>query len=216
MKTISLLVASLLVAGNWAVGEGEPDLDNPKVREKILKEAVVFESLERRRPEGETLAYRESLAYQAGKKTPYTGWAKRVYDNGQVEELSHFKDGRPDGLWTGWHENGRKASEAHFKDGKAKVTSWHESGKKAGEKYFKDGTGEGLHTRWYDNGQKMQEAHYKDGKEDGLWTGWHKNGQKAHEVHFKNGKKDGPWTEWDEDGKVVKQTRYKDGVEVKE
>ena len=47
--------------------------------------------------------------------------------------LGKMKNGKKDGLWTGWDDNGQKKSEGTFKDGK-----W-----------------DGLWTLWYDNGQKM-------------------------------------------------------------
>ena len=136
----ALLVAALLVAGNWVFAEEEPDLDDPKVREKILQAALLEESFEHRGPD------REQLVYQAGKETPYTGWVKGVHGNGQVSALVPFKDGKEDGLWTQWHDNGEKKQEGHYKDGEQ----------------------DGLYTEWHDNGQKMKEGHFKDGEMDGL------------------------------------------------
>ena len=38
--------------------------------------------------------------------------------NGKKEKEITIKDGKPDGLWTWWHENGQKKAEANYKDGK--------------------------------------------------------------------------------------------------
>ena len=35
-----------------------------------------------------------------------------------MESHGTFKDGKPDGLWTGWFVNGQKSIEQTFKDGK--------------------------------------------------------------------------------------------------
>ena len=40
-----------------------------------------------------------------------------MHDNGKVYTLGHFKDGKQEGLATGWHENGQKAGEITYKDG---------------------------------------------------------------------------------------------------
>ena len=94
MKTILLLIASLLVTGNWVFADEEPNLDDPKVREKILKEAVLRDTLEERGPEG------AKLFHASNRQTPYTGWCKRLYDNGKVKTLGHVRAGKADGPFT--------------------------------------------------------------------------------------------------------------------
>ena len=56
--------------------------------ERLLKEAVDTESLEER----------NDLFYLDDK--PYSGWAKRMYDSGQVQGLGQLKDGKQHGLTT--------------------------------------------------------------------------------------------------------------------
>ena len=100
----------------------EPSSDTPNSLsdadvERLLKEAVDMESLEER----------DDLAYQDNK--PYSGWAKMIHDSGQVQALSQFKDGKPDGPYTEWHENGQKATEVTFKDGEEVSTKhWNSKG----------------------------------------------------------------------------------------
>jgi hypothetical protein len=128
MKAIPLLVAALLVVANWAVAEKEPDLDDPKVREKILKEAVPMMRpyLDWRGPQGG-----EQVIYQKGKQTPYTGRVKMVCNKGQVKLLGYYVDGKREGAWTTWHENGRKETEQHYKAGEMDGlwTWWNKDGK---------------------------------------------------------------------------------------
>jgi antitoxin component YwqK of YwqJK toxin-antitoxin module len=134
VKALPLLVACLIAAANWAIGEEEPDLDDPKVRELIAKKAVLIESVDDRGPDG------EELFYQASSETPYTGWAKGVHKNGQVGALCYFKDGKPEGQLAAWHENGKKTGEDHYKNGRLDVLSTYlrevEEGR---EKHYKDG-----------------------------------------------------------------------------
>jgi antitoxin component YwqK of YwqJK toxin-antitoxin module len=54
----------------------------------------------------------------------------------------NFKNGKADGLATGWYENGQKSFEANYKNGKE----------------------DGLRTGWYKNGQKWLEENYKNGE----------------------------------------------------
>ena len=115
--------------------------------ERLLKEAVDFDSLEER----------DDLLYQDNK--PYSGWAKMIRDSGQVQALSQFKDGKPDGLFTVWADNGQKVKEGILKDGKqhGSYTEWHENGQKATEVTFKDG--EEVSTKhWNSKGEEVEPA----------------------------------------------------------
>ena len=180
MKRLVLLFAALLVAGcgekrspegSDSTGESaEPSADTAQAAddrltlpfsdadiERLIKEAVEFNSLQER----------NGLLSQANESEPYSGWVKSMYDSGQVEGLTQFKDGKPDGLQTWWHVNGQKAYEETFKDGKQNglMRMWHKNGRKKTEGTFKDGKLDGLLTGWYENGQKMNEGVLKDGEE---------------------------------------------------
>ena len=80
--------------------------------ERLLKEAVDFDSLEER----------DDLFYQNNEA--FSGWTKKMYDSGQVQALGQLKDSKPHGLLTEWHENGQKRSEATFKDGELISEKW--------------------------------------------------------------------------------------------
>jgi hypothetical protein len=83
----------------------------------------------------------------------YDGYIKKFSDekvNGKVFQmiddiqvpLGKMKNGKKDGLWTGWDDNGQKKSKGTYKDGKM----------------------DGLWTLWYDNGQKMYNGTFKNGE----------------------------------------------------
>ena len=120
--------------------------------ERLLKEAVDFDSLEER----------DDLLYQNNE--PYSGWLKNMYDSGQVEELVQAKDGKPDGLMTEWHENGQKSVEATYKDGEkhGPIRGWHENGQKLAEVTFKDGE-EVSAKYWNSKGEEVET--YQETKE---------------------------------------------------
>ena len=105
----------------------KPSADSPKPLisdadvERLLKEAVDMESLEER----------DDLYYQPNESEPFSGWAKTMSDSEYGKGLTQFKDGKPDGLWTEWHENGKKRFQGKYKDGKLRQwTCWDEAGKK--------------------------------------------------------------------------------------
>jgi antitoxin component YwqK of YwqJK toxin-antitoxin module len=150
-----------LVGVAAARGEDRLDLSKPEVLQKILGEAILRDTLEERGPEG------EKLFYAPDSQTPYTGWAKRMHDNGKVKMLWHGNGGKVEGLSTRWHDNGQKAAESTYKDGER----------------------EGPYTKWHDNGEKKHEVTYKNGKLEGLATRWDKNGEAVLQAHFKNGKR---------------------------
>jgi len=142
MKRLVLLFAALLVAGC-----GEKSLSDSTIK-KALEEAVELDSL----------LLRNGLYYLPNESKPYSGWAKEMYDSGQVEKLGKFKDGKPDGLVTGWHPNGQKRGEGTAKDGKQ----------------------DGLQMAWHENGQKAAEATYKDGeKASGTFKYWNSKGEEV-------------------------------------
>ena len=147
--------------------------------ERLLKEAVDYDSLEER----------DAIFYQGN--TPYSGWVKKMHDSGQVAELAELKRGKVDSLMRAWHENGQKRAEGTFKDGKqdGPFTAWHENGRKMFEGTYKDGNQVGLSTGWHENGQKAEETPFKDGEPHGLWIRWHKNGQKQSETIWENAQK---------------------------
>jgi antitoxin component YwqK of YwqJK toxin-antitoxin module len=161
-----------------------PDLDDPKVLEEILEEAV--ESLE----------------------VGFSGWRRIDHANGKLSSLSQFRDGRLDGLQTGWHENGKKRIRIRMKDGRPQglSTAWDENGSKIYEfRYNLDAK----IFRWHENGQKAYQATYA--KDRLVETSWHENGQQSSEKNYRNFIGDGPWTEWDQTGGIVSEVQWKDG-----
>ena len=128
-KLLAAMFVALLMAAN-----GSSDLDDKETRNRIIAEAIDGNTLQERGKDG------EQLYYAPNQETPYTGWAKEMYDNGQIEMLAQIKDGKPDGLSTRWHKNGQISTLSQFKDGKKDdlSVSWYSNGKKSVEGSFKD------------------------------------------------------------------------------
>ena len=69
----------------------------------------------------------DCLSYYKNERTPYTGRAQSVDFEGRVTAEGYFQEGRPEGLWTRWHDNGQKREESFITEGEcARAQHWHE------------------------------------------------------------------------------------------
>ena len=86
------------------------------------------------------LVERDGLWYEDDSETPFTGVAVDKHENGKKKSETPYKNGKKDGLSTGWYKNGQKRAEVTYKDGKrwGRNTSYHENGKKVLEIFWKD------------------------------------------------------------------------------
>ena len=57
------------------------------------------------------LVERDGLMYEGDSETPFTGVMVDKYENGQKKFEATFKDGKQEGLSSGWYENGKKECE---------------------------------------------------------------------------------------------------------
>jgi hypothetical protein len=121
---------------NKPASTGVIDLDDNETLDRVIAEAIDIGKLQGRRKSGEELRYAQN------QQTPYMGWAKGSYDNGQIRLLWQLKGGKMNGLVRRWHNNGQKAQEENMRDGKP----------------------EGFATEYDEDGQRKTEENYKDGK----------------------------------------------------
>ncbi len=145
---------------------------------------------------------RNGIAYLPNENIPFTGKYRDNFSSGKKKIERNYKDGKKNGLSTGWYENDQKHDESFYKDNELNGLSrdWHENGQKRSKANFKDGKVNGLFITWYENGQKQSESNYEDGKENGLSTNWYQNGFKKSETNFINGERNGLTTGWYENG----------------
>ena len=204
------------------VGCGDPNLGDPKVREKIWAEAIDEDSLQNRRgPSG------EELRYAPNQERPYDGWVRKGWlkSSGELYQfqkrhgisiiggLYQVQNGKRHGTHIHWYSNQQNYERGFFRDGEENGmwTRWYENGQKRTEGSYKDGEGNGTLTEWYENGQKRTEGSYKEGWKEGMWTEWNENGQKKSEGSYKEGWKEGMWTEWSMNGQIHGKGFYKKG-----
>ena len=111
LPLLLILCVPLMVIGCGEVAQ-PTGLDDPETLDKIIAEAVVLKTLQKRGKKG------ERLYYAPNEQTPYTGWMKVVGFNGQVILLAQCKDGKQEGPEIHWYSGGQKQWEGVCKDGK--------------------------------------------------------------------------------------------------
>lgn len=143
------------------------------------------------------------------------GHEKRYgYDkNGNLEEISFFKDGLKDSISLLYYPTGELKAEGFFKYGKAhgQVKSYFKDGKLQSDCHYKYGKKDSIQTYYYPNGQISYIGLTMNGKREGTHVFMHENGKLWQEIIFKN---DMPWevlTNYDPDGKAVEMGTLKDG-----
>ena len=216
-KFILFLVPFLFAGcGN---AENKPDLSNTAPEMDPLAEAIDWAKLQNRNGD----------AYLPNTDVPYSGWAKRIFGNGQVEVLAYFTDGTATDLKL-WQENGIIRFEGKFVQGAispnfefndlydydliknsflfGQIRLWHSNGEKKAEFTIKDGAPSGKAMTWHENGQIHLSGSLKDGKLEGSSCSWYVNGQIMAEGNYSKGLKDGHWQSWHENGQKMQEGNY--------
>ena len=132
-----------------------PNLDEPKIRNRILDEAIDEADLQFQRN-----AAGEKIHHAPNREQPYTGWVKNI------RELQQFQNGKKHGIYITWYGNWQKAEQGQYKNGirDGLWTQWDPKGQKESEGTYKDGNRDSLWTLWYPDGQKESEITYENGR----------------------------------------------------
>ncbi len=115
---------------------------------------------------------------------PFSGYAKRFYENGQEEICVGFEDGYP--WWVEqWQEDGTPKWKLSFRVGKVFGSDLpFEDWSDINSSYYISSV------VYYENGERVKKT-YKDGKLNGRSTWWNEKGKKIGEENYKDGKLDG-------------------------
>ncbi len=148
------LVAIFFAASICLIGCGEPNLANPKTRERILDRAVDIRSLQTR-----NAASGEEILYAPNHNMPYTGWVKG--DGVSIDDwtvagfLIQAQRGKAHGLYITWYTDGQIKEKGQIKNGKR----------------------QGQWKKWHENGQLFEKGIYKNDEKYGLWIQWDRDGE---------------------------------------
>jgi len=198
----------------------EPDLCDSSTLSEIGKVAAAWERL----------SAAEGIVFLSGIDTPYTGWAKEVYENDQLNTLARFDNGLLKRI-KGWFWDGKPqfdigfigmkvpdqltllTKERHRSPFKPGLTLDYQVGEKYSVSGFALGKMHGAYTVWHADGvTKGMEGLHVDGEQVGLWTNRHKNGHIRMELRFKRGKLDGKMRRFYTDGGKRWEIEFKNGV----
>lgn len=165
-----------------------PDLSDPTQLTKVIGLALPSERIPYTTKEG------QRLYLMPDRKTPYTGWSKKLHPNGKIEDLIHYTNGQQDGPWSRWYANGQRQYDFMMQESKMmQGLGWKPTGEPSPTKIV-DGNGPcvGYHL----NGRIRFEGTRVKGELEGIISYWYANGAKYWERNFKNGKSNGPAKEW--------------------
>lgn len=145
-------------------------------------------------------------------------------DQGQVEQEYYVDKKNPDkkiGQFTGYYSTGKVMEISHFKDGKLDGirTLYYESGQIMVKENYKDGLYEGPYTSYLEDGSLETEGIFKDNARNGLWKLYYKDPKNVlkQEVTFKDNIINGPSKEYYPNGKLMAEgnkIEVSDGFDV--
>ncbi len=158
-----------------------------------------------------------------------TGVQEAHYDNGQLYDRSHFKQGVRDGLYESWHPNGQQFMRANFNRGELDgiYLSWYPTGRLHELLHYDNGLPLGEYFK-YDESGKLQVHTDKGYKEQlidphvsesdirsrrltGVQQAYYDNGQISNRKFYKDGLPEGMGYSWYRDGQLAGRCSYKRG-----
>ena len=135
------------------------------------------------------------------------------YENGKINENTHYKDGLQNGARKSYFENGQLNESEDYQNGSLngirKVYS--EKGFLKEEGNYVNGQVHGLVTFYYENGNKEKEASYLYGKNNGKVVLFYNNGNIKNEYYLKKEKLHGINKQYHENGKLEGELNYING-----
>ena len=165
------------------------------------KEPINFET---------TLIEKEGVYYTKDTNQPYSGPVFSIYDINQKKEEGSLKEGKRDGLFTGWYQNGQKKFEETWKNGKKYGESfeYYQNGEVL---VYNDGVliwnvfnqnpKKEVHEYYTGSKEVFKVLEIDDGKEKLVgFKGFYNNGQKWFESSVLEEGGDGLTIEWYENG----------------
>jgi antitoxin component YwqK of YwqJK toxin-antitoxin module len=243
MKILSLVSLLLLLASFCGCGdsttydsssdeiseEKSVEVKASQANENVLQDAVDFSKLQNR----------NQVAFLPNTEVPFSGFAKRLYRNEQVELLIEIKQGYVVSVKQ-WMQNGIPRAEFQvipnslsidkvpfeISVGNASgfeeiVQSLHlrltgdakfcyENGQVGLEGSFANGRAQGELKIFHANGQVAFAANMIEGQRDGLVEYWYENGQRRSSTYFKSGQRSGLHESWFSNGIKSIKSNYSD------
>ena len=159
--------------------------------------------------------------YRVGENIPFTGKVVWFFENDNLQQETHYRDGREHGITIWWHEDGSRAGQSMHVNGllHGPLTQWYAGGTaKEVQAIYKNGLRIGREIWWHPNGREMSAASYIKGKREGKANGWFDNGARSWEANWRGGNPEDRYLEWYPSGQLKVMKLYfqgkKHGVET--
>ena len=138
------------------------------------------------------------------------------YDSGTKMSEGDMWDGLEMGQWTSWYENGNIQSIGYYVQGrKDSLWQWYdEVGILTGSGMYDEDVEHGTWMHHYPGGVVSDSGSYLEGLQEGLWKYYHENGSLKYAVHYKAGKMHGEKILLSPSGTVVNVAYFENGALV--
>ena len=136
------------------------------------------------------------------------------WPNGQIKEVPAFKNGLPNGTWTGYWPDGSTKYTLNYKNGTkhGSSTKYDSLGVLIFEVKFDKGLKDGLEKDYFSNGNTKRLAKYKDGRLNGKTELFNIDGIKLETLSYKDSLKKGDHIYWWPNGEKNKVFIYDSNI----
>ncbi|PHR70183.1 MAG: hypothetical protein COA67_08625 [Lutibacter sp.] len=167
---------------------------------------------------------------------------KTYYEGGELQSVTSYKNGKPNGTAKVYYENGKLAGIGKFSNGEmtGKYIEYFPDGKTYRINHYQNGKLDGMSIAYYENGKTEETGSYKNGKEIGYWNAYEETGElwrvlrysgkeeTLDKVYFENGnikekgyydqngEATGQWEEYYENGNLKSIYHYQNGLVIQE
>lgn len=178
-----------------------------------------------------------SQVNQTDEKGLRQGKWQKTYPSGRLMYEGMFKDGKPAGDWTRFHEGGQVKAKIRYAEksdsaftqlfdvwGKKVAEGVYLNEKREGkwiffsdnvkvaEEEFSNGEKHGLSQTFYPSGELLEESEWKSGVQVGNYQVFFKNGKSYMQCRFSNGKRNGWCLSWFQNGRIEMEAYYNNNL----
>jgi len=136
--------------------------------------------------------------------------------NGQVSEISNYKDDKLNGRSRNWFDNGIQSEDEVWVDDKMEGTfrSWYYNGLPHMVTEYAKGLKNGLSVEYSSDGFLLSDETYQAGQEDGIVKSYYSNGQPSMVTHFIKGNPEGERKKFSRAGVLIEDAWFMYGQET--
>lgn len=137
------------------------------------------------------------------------GFWQKKFPDGQIMYEGGYRDGKPAGQWTRYHEGGQVKAKIRYAEDSdsALVTMFDPLGNKLSDGIYLNEKREGTWT-FYSDGLIISEEEYRNGIKHGVSKKFYPTGELLEEAEWRNGQQEGNYQVFFEDGQPYMQCKF--------